>query len=291
MDTNLRKLKRVQLLQLMVELSEDRDALIAENMELEKQLAYLRQRGVGSSTMKVGSIAEAALQANGFFESAQNAADDYLREIKQMRDKVAQRSQAGAAAPNHQVQQGATGSQADAAQVIATAAPVQVAPGDAAQLNAEWQRLEQYKEQLKQQRALYQQQIDQMKTNAEQEARAISDRVLARANAEAKAVAEEAQARAEAVVAEANRKSHVIVSQANRQAKAILTDAKQQAAQAEQSAQVSEQPEAQAKPQGATPQKQITARLQEMRVDPSSTAEIRLRARHGRATNIDGVQM
>ena len=76
MDTELKKLKRVQLLQIMIELSEDCDALIAENAELRKQLERASRKSAMSSTMKVGSIAEAALQANGFFESAQNAADD-----------------------------------------------------------------------------------------------------------------------------------------------------------------------------------------------------------------------
>ena len=76
MDKNLKKLSRVELLQLMVQLSEDRDALFAENTELRKRAA---ERPAAATSMKVGSIAEAALQANGYFESAQNAAERLVK--------------------------------------------------------------------------------------------------------------------------------------------------------------------------------------------------------------------
>ena len=88
-------MSRVELLQHLVRLSEERDALLTQNAELKKQV---EKRGsfVPAGT-RVGSIAEAALQVNGYFESAQRAADDYLREIKRMRDQAAAR---GAAAPS-----------------------------------------------------------------------------------------------------------------------------------------------------------------------------------------------
>ena len=87
MDKNLKKLSRVELLELMISLSEDYEALADENNRLKKMLSAQR---LPRST-KVGSIAEAALAANGYFESAQRSADSYLREIKHLRDELTQR--------------------------------------------------------------------------------------------------------------------------------------------------------------------------------------------------------
>lgn len=86
MGKSLKKLNRLELLELMVKLSEANDALIAENRQLKQALSV---RPSISRATKVGSIAELALQTNGFFEAAQRAADDYLREIKRMRDQLA----------------------------------------------------------------------------------------------------------------------------------------------------------------------------------------------------------
>ena len=87
MDKSLKKLSRVELLELMVSLSEDYEELADENNRLKKMLSSQR---LPRST-KVGSIAEAALQANGYFEAAQRSADEYLREIKHLRDELAKR--------------------------------------------------------------------------------------------------------------------------------------------------------------------------------------------------------
>ncbi len=91
MDKSLKKLSRLELLELMVNLSEANDALAAENHQLKQALAA---KPSISRAAKVGSIAELALQTNGFFEAAQHAADDYLREIKRMRDQLAARTAA-----------------------------------------------------------------------------------------------------------------------------------------------------------------------------------------------------
>lgn len=91
MDKSLKKLSRLELLELMVKLSEDNDALMSENMGLRQALD---ERPRMPQAAKVGSIAEFALQTNGFFEAAQHAADDYLREIKYLRDQIAARAAA-----------------------------------------------------------------------------------------------------------------------------------------------------------------------------------------------------
>ena len=89
MDKSLKKLNRLELLQLLLKASEANEALIAENDALRKE-SESQSRLPRSA--KVGSIAEAALQANGYFEAAQKSADDYLREIKRLRDQMAARA-------------------------------------------------------------------------------------------------------------------------------------------------------------------------------------------------------
>ena len=293
MDENLKKLNRVQLLQLMVQLSEDRDALYAENTELRKRMA---ERPPAAASMKVGSIAEAALQANGYFESAQNAADEYLREIKRMRDQVAARTaSAGSVAgkpkarvdaqslPTPQVQP------VQQAQPASQAQPVQQAPLQAQQA----QSFEKQVPVVQQPAASDQQHIDKVKADAVQEAKAMSDRILARANAQSKAIIDDAQARADAIIADANRKSHTIVSRANRQAEAVLGAAKQKAASklpehqdvAEQKDPAPLDEAAKETASGLSAQQQVSAHQDETAKSPSTTAEIATRARHVRNPN------
>jgi len=295
MDKNLKKLNRVQLLQLMVQLSEDRDALFAENTELRKRAA---ERPPAATSMKVGSIAEAALQANGYFESAQNAADEYLREIKRMRDQVAARTaSAGAAAgkprarvdaqslPSPQIQP------AQQAQPAPQAQSVQQAPSQTQQAQ-QAQQLERQIPVVQQPVAADQQYLDKLKADAVQEAKAMSDRILARANAQSKAIIDDAQARADAIIADANRKSHTIVSRANRQAEAILGAAQQKVTSTlpeqgaeEQKGQPPHDETAKESPSGPSAQQQVSARQGETAKSPSTTAEIATRARHVRSSN------
>ena len=293
MDNNLKKLNRVQLLQRIVQLSEDRDTLFAENTELRKRAA---ERPPAATSMKVGSIAEAALQANGYFESAQNAADEYLREIKRMRDQVAARTaSAGAAAgkpkarvdaqslPSPQIQP------AQRAQPASQAQPVQQVELQAQQA----QSLEQQIPVVQQSTATDQQYLDKLKADAVQEAKAMSDRILARANAQSKAIIDDAQARADAIIADANRKSHTIVSRANRQAEAVLGAAQQKAASKlpeqqnveEQKDQAPRTEVAKENPSGPSAQQQVSSRQDETTKSPSTTAEIATRARHVRNSN------
>ena len=293
MDKNLKKLNRVQLLQLMVQLSEDRDALFAENTELRKRAA---ERPPAATSMKVGSIAEAALQANGYFESAQNAADEYLREIKRMRDQVAARTASAGVAvgkpkarvdaqslPSPQIQP------AQQAQPVSQAQSVQQVPSQIQQA----QQLEQQIPVVQQPVAADWQYLDKLKADAVQEAKAMSDRILARANAQSKAIIDDAQARADAIIADANRKSHTIVSRANRQAEAILGAAQQKAASTlpeqqgaeEQKDQAPRDEVAEKSPSGPSAQQQVSARQDETAKSPSTTAEIATRARHVRSSN------
>ena len=76
-EKELKKLNRYELLELLVAQGKKLDRLQAEldeaNAELER-----RKIAVDSS----GSMAEAALKLNGIFESAQNAAEQYLENVR-----------------------------------------------------------------------------------------------------------------------------------------------------------------------------------------------------------------
>lgn len=74
-----RKLSHVELLELLVQLSSENDALKEENARLREQL---EDRSVALT--EAGSIAEASLRLNGVFEAAQRAADDYLNNVKRL---------------------------------------------------------------------------------------------------------------------------------------------------------------------------------------------------------------
>lgn len=79
----LRKLRRRDLMALLLDVSK-------ENELLRKQLAETNRR-LTNRDIKLkhsGSIAEAALRLNGIFEAAQAAADQYL-------DSIRSRSEAG----------------------------------------------------------------------------------------------------------------------------------------------------------------------------------------------------
>lgn len=85
----LHRLKRVELLKILVSLSEENDTLRAEVDRLSK---LLDDRNI--QMKNVGSIAEAAVNVNGVFEAAQAAADQYLESIARMDDEAKKRSEA-----------------------------------------------------------------------------------------------------------------------------------------------------------------------------------------------------
>lgn len=82
-DRELQKLKRVELLQLLVEQSREMDALRKELEEARQQLADRKLH-----MQEAGSIAEASMQLNGVFEAAQRAADQYLESIRYQSEHV-----------------------------------------------------------------------------------------------------------------------------------------------------------------------------------------------------------
>lgn len=82
-DKDLKKLSRRDLLELLISLGQERDAL---QEELEKTKAELNDRTI--TAQKAGSIAEAAMRLNGVFASAQAAANQYVESVRQHYQKV-----------------------------------------------------------------------------------------------------------------------------------------------------------------------------------------------------------
>ena len=83
-DKEFKRLNRAQLIDIIYQLQLQVDALTVQNMELEKALADKRFR-----INTAGNIAEAALEINDCFRNVQNAAEQYLSEIKAIREETA----------------------------------------------------------------------------------------------------------------------------------------------------------------------------------------------------------
>lgn len=82
-EKEFKKLKKYQILELMIMQTEKIE-------QLEKQIEELEQ-AAKEQEMKIqelGSVAEASLELNSVFVAAQNAADMYLREAKRRAEKI-----------------------------------------------------------------------------------------------------------------------------------------------------------------------------------------------------------
>lgn len=82
-DKEFKRLNRAQLIEVIYQFQLQVDQLTEQNQELEQKLADKRLR-----LSEVGNIAEAALEMNDCFRNAQNAAEQYLNEIKAMREET-----------------------------------------------------------------------------------------------------------------------------------------------------------------------------------------------------------
>lgn len=77
LNRKLRKMKKIELLEMLLEQEREIEKLQAENEELKEKLENKRL-----TLEKAGSIAEAALSLSGVFEAAQKAAEMYLESVK-----------------------------------------------------------------------------------------------------------------------------------------------------------------------------------------------------------------
>lgn len=93
-EKDIKKLGRAELLELLIEQTEENERLHAELTAAEEKLA---QRHIIMDSC--GSIAEASLKLSGIFDSAQTAAEEYLESIKyysQSRKEIFDRTEAEA---------------------------------------------------------------------------------------------------------------------------------------------------------------------------------------------------
>lgn len=82
-DKEFKRLSRHQLIEIIYQFQLQVDKLTEQNQELERELADKRLR-----LENAGNIANAALEINDCFRSAQNAAEQYLNEIQAIRDET-----------------------------------------------------------------------------------------------------------------------------------------------------------------------------------------------------------
>ena len=82
-DKEFQHLNRSQLIDIIYQFQLQIDKLTEQNQELERELADKRLR-----LSNAGNIADAALEINDCFRSAQNAAEQYLNEIKTIREET-----------------------------------------------------------------------------------------------------------------------------------------------------------------------------------------------------------
>ena len=82
-DKEFKNLSKAQLIDIIYQLQVQVDKLTEQKQKLDEALADKHIR-INSA----GSIADAALEINGCFRSAQNAAELYLAEIRKLRDSA-----------------------------------------------------------------------------------------------------------------------------------------------------------------------------------------------------------
>ena len=80
-DKEFKRLSRAQLIDIIYQLQLQIDRLNEQKQKLESELTDKRIR-----LSSAGNIAEAALEINNCFQSAQKAAEQYLNEIKALRE-------------------------------------------------------------------------------------------------------------------------------------------------------------------------------------------------------------
>jgi len=85
-EKELRKLNRQELLEILLEVTEENEELKGEIKTLRKNL-----RSKAMMIENAGSLAEASLKISGVFERAQLAADVYLRNLKRMEKQMKQK--------------------------------------------------------------------------------------------------------------------------------------------------------------------------------------------------------
>ena len=87
-DKEFKRLSRAQLIDIIYQFQLKQDELVAENERLSRELADKRLR-----VKEAGNIAEASLAIHNIMQSAQEAADLYLEEIRILREETKEQCQ------------------------------------------------------------------------------------------------------------------------------------------------------------------------------------------------------
>lgn len=87
-NRQLKRLSKLELLNILISLRAENDALEAENAQLKARVDELSEELSSQKTVikEAGTLAEAALGLNHVFEVAQAAADEYVALVKAAAD-------------------------------------------------------------------------------------------------------------------------------------------------------------------------------------------------------------
>ena len=122
-DKEVKRLSRSQLIEIIYQLQTREEELIDKNQRLEEELRSKRIR-----MENAGNIAEAALELNDVFQSAQNAAAQYLSEIQMVREAAEKERQQIIFAAQEEAQQILQKAKEDASSMIDEAQRTKEAP-------------------------------------------------------------------------------------------------------------------------------------------------------------------
>ena len=122
-DKEVKRLSRSQLIEIIYQLQTREEELTDKNRRLEEELHSKRIR-----MENAGTIAEAALELNDVFQSAQNAAAQYLSEIQMVRETAEKERQQIIFAAQEEAQQILQKAKEDASSMIDEAQRTKEAP-------------------------------------------------------------------------------------------------------------------------------------------------------------------
>ncbi len=88
-DNSLKKLRRIELLELLLEQMEENEKLKQKIEALKNDKEFLQRQLADRKVRieKAGTIAEATFVLNGVFEAAEKAAEQYLESLKDLHDR------------------------------------------------------------------------------------------------------------------------------------------------------------------------------------------------------------
>ena len=215
-DDELKKLKRPELLNMLVETMHENEQLRAELSELRAQLAE-RQLDM----IEAGSIAEASLKLNDVFEAAQAAADQYLDNIERLyrgRGELVREAQSKAQAlvaqakldAQDQVAQVRIDADAEAEQIRAAA---RVAADEA---RSQARQAQDEADEARRAAIRAKDEASNIIRQAKDEAIALVEQAKSDAAAEAKRIQDEAEHKAETLLADARLQAQLRMDEAER---------------------------------------------------------------------------